>query len=126
MCVFLPAALHLLQAQQVDCQQARHPLAASLRIRAHVQSERTDVTWGFLGSREGRGLLPWQQLRGVSITEITWKKNSVLVIQVGLVLRPKDEDNNHRDQQLLDAEPQNQDRVLLSKVFSIRCSGCGD
>lgn len=44
---------------------------------------------------------------------------------------PKDEDTNHRDQQLLDAKPQNQDRFLLSKAdtikfFSIRCCGGGD
>lgn len=41
---FPPAALHLLQSQQVHREQARHPLAAPLRLRANVQLEGADVT----------------------------------------------------------------------------------
>ncbi len=79
--VLVPAALHLLQAQQMNSQQTRHPLAASLWIRAHVQSEGTHITCSFLGNCSGRCLLPWQQLRGVSVTKITWMKKNPQIVQ---------------------------------------------
>lgn len=69
--VLLPAGPHLLQAQQMDGQQTRHSLAAPLQVGAHVELKGGDVTRRFLGGRHSRRLLPRQQLRGVSITEVT-------------------------------------------------------
>lgn len=39
----VPAALHVLQAQQVDGQQSGHSLATSRWVGAHVQLKRADV-----------------------------------------------------------------------------------
>lgn len=74
---FPPAALHLLQSQQVHREQARHPLAAPLRLRADVQLEGADVTGSFLrgGGGSRRELLSRLQLRRVSIAEVTWRGN---------------------------------------------------
>lgn len=75
---FPPAALHLLQSQQVHREQARHPLAAPLRLRADVQLEGADVTGSFLRGGGGGGrreLLSRLQLRRVSIAEVTWRGN---------------------------------------------------
>lgn len=67
-----PAGPHVLQAQQVDGEQPRHSLAAALQVGARVQLEGGDVTRNFLGGRDNSRLLPWQQLRGVSIAQVTW------------------------------------------------------
>lgn len=69
--VLLPAAPHLLQAQQMDGQQTRHSLAAPLQVGAHVQLKGRDVTRHFLGGCASSRLLPWQQLRGVPVTKVT-------------------------------------------------------